>query len=137
MRLFGLLSGVLVAAAGMGLGGAQAEIFLPWCAHYADETGSSNCGFDTREQCEATVRGTGGICSENPWYKPEPAAVPAPQPSQPSRPIYMLTARDKMKTCQFGADDQKLAGVARKKFISRCMANIDEPRGPAAAAGSK
>ena len=134
MRLFGLLCGALVAAAGMGLGGAQAEILMPWCAHYADGTGSSSCGFDTREQCEMSVRGTGGICSANPWYQEPPAAGPPPQSSQP---IYMLTAQDKMKTCQFGADDQKLAGTARKKFISRCMANIDEPRGPAAAAGSK
>jgi hypothetical protein len=30
-----------------------------------------------------------------------------------------------METCKFGADDQKLAGAARKRFISRCMANID------------
>ena len=36
-----------------------------------------------------------------------------------------------MATCKFGADDQKLKGVARKVFINKCMANKDDPRGPA------
>jgi hypothetical protein len=35
------------------------------------------------------------------------------------------TSKQKMETCKFGADDQKLHGVARKKF----MANRDSPRG--------
>ncbi len=38
-------------------------------------------------------------------------------------PAFALTAQEKMATCKFGADDQKLAGAARKTFITRCMAN--------------
>ncbi len=34
-------------------------------------------------------------------------------------------AQDKKGTCEFGADDQKLKGAERKKFISRCMAKDD------------
>jgi len=44
-----------------------------------------------------------------------------------SAPASALTAKQKMDTCKFGADDQKLAGAARKSFISKCMA----PEGPA------
>jgi hypothetical protein len=34
-----------------------------------------------------------------------------------------------METCQFGADDKKLAGAARKSFMAKCMSNVDSPRG--------
>jgi hypothetical protein len=35
----------------------------------------------------------------------------------------------KLDTCNFGADDQKLTGAARKSFLSKCMSNKDSPRG--------
>jgi hypothetical protein len=47
----------------------------------------------------------------------------------PSVPSYALSSKDKMATCKFGADDQKLTGGARGKFIKKCMSNKDEPRG--------
>jgi hypothetical protein len=50
-------------------------------------------------------------------------------------PASALTAKQKMETCKFGADDQKLTGSARKKFISNCMANRDSPRGKPAPQG--
>ena len=46
-------------------------------------------------------------------------------------PSFAVTAKDKMATCKFGADDQKLTGKARATFIKNCMANKDDPRGPA------
>jgi len=49
----------------------------------------------------------------------------------PSAPSYAVTAKDKMETCNFGADSQKLEGAARKSFIARCMSNRNDPRGPA------
>ncbi len=52
----------------------------------------------------------------------------------PSAQSFALTAKDKMATCKFGADDQKLEGAARNSFIKKCMSNKDDPRGPAAAA---
>jgi psiF repeat len=42
-------------------------------------------------------------------------------------PASAVTAKEKMETCKFGADDQKLTGAARKKFLSRCMAGGDGP----------
>lgn len=42
-------------------------------------------------------------------------------------PASAITAKEKMDICNFGADDQKLSGSARKTFISRCMAKGDEP----------
>lgn len=42
-------------------------------------------------------------------------------------PVERTVAQDKKGTCEFGADDQKLKGAARKKFISRCMAKEDAP----------
>ena len=52
----------------------------------------------------------------------------------PSAPSHALTAKAKMATCKFGADDQKLAGKARTAFMSKCMANHNDPRGGAAGA---
>ena len=39
------------------------------------------------------------------------------------------TSKQKMETCTFGADDQKLTGAKRKAFLSKCMSNTDSPRG--------
>lgn len=33
-----------------------------------------------------------------------------------------VSAKDKKATCDFGADDQKLKGAERKKFLANCMA---------------
>jgi hypothetical protein len=41
------------------------------------------------------------------------------------------TSKQKMATCKFGADEQKLAGAARKSFMAKCTSNKDSPRGPA------
>ena len=48
----------------------------------------------------------------------------------PSAPSFAVTAKEKMATCKFGADDQKLQGAARAKFMKNCMANRNDPRGP-------
>jgi psiF repeat len=46
----------------------------------------------------------------------------------PGVPSFAVTAQDKMATCKFGADDQKLQGAARDAFMKKCMSNKDEPR---------
>jgi hypothetical protein len=51
----------------------------------------------------------------------------------PSDPAAAVTAKDKMATCKFGADDQKLTGAARNAFMTKCMANRNDPRGPGSA----
>lgn len=38
-------------------------------------------------------------------------------------PAAAATKAQKMETCKFGADDQKLTGAKRNAFIKRCMAN--------------
>ena len=43
-------------------------------------------------------------------------------------PAVAATSKDKMATCKFGADDQKLQGAARNAFMKKCMSNQDEPR---------
>jgi hypothetical protein len=48
-------------------------------------------------------------------------------------PSFAVDAKQKMATCKFGADDQKLQGAARDAFMKKCMANRDDPRGPAPA----
>ena len=47
----------------------------------------------------------------------------------PSAPSFAVTAKEKAATCKFGADDQKLTGAARTKFMKNCMANKNDPRG--------
>jgi hypothetical protein len=44
-------------------------------------------------------------------------------------PAVAATSKEKMETCTFGADDQKLTGAKRKAFMSKCMSNADSPRG--------
>ncbi|MCW5695071.1 MAG: DUF3551 domain-containing protein [Pseudolabrys sp.] len=50
---------------------AAAETIYPWCAIYSERTvGATNCGFSTLAQCRATISGIGGMCVENPEYRP-------------------------------------------------------------------
>ena len=45
-------------------------------------------------------------------------------------PAAALTEAEKMETCKFGADHQKLVGAARKKFLAKCMANVAPAAAP-------
>jgi hypothetical protein len=36
-------------------------------------------------------------------------------------PAHAVTSKEKMETCKFGADDQKLTGAKRNAFIKKCM----------------
>ncbi len=56
--------------------------------------------------------------------------IAAPVALAPSGPSFAVSAKDKMATCKFGADDQKLAGAARNSFMKKCMSNHNDPRGP-------
>jgi psiF repeat-containing protein len=49
-------------------------------------------------------------------------------------PAVAASNEQKMETCKFGADDQKLEGAARKAFMAKCMSNKDSPRGKPMAA---
>ena len=50
---------------------ARAEIEYPWCAQYAggNSGGGRNCGFVSYEQCMETIRGMGGFCEQNLFYR--------------------------------------------------------------------
>jgi hypothetical protein len=37
-------------------------------------------------------------------------------------PVQAITAKEKRATCEFGAENQKLAGAAKKSFMAKCMA---------------
>jgi hypothetical protein len=53
----------------------------------------------------------------------------------PSAPSLAASSKEKMATCKFGADDQKLQGRARKAFMDKCMSNKNDPRGMTTPAG--
>ena len=55
----------------------------PWCAAYDVGDAAYNCGFVSREQCMATVRGIGGFCNVNTQYVPA-AVQPLPRARKPS-----------------------------------------------------
>ena len=48
-------------------------------------------------------------------------------------PASAITTNQKMETCKFGADNQKLTGAKRSKFLKNCMANRNDKRGSAPA----
>jgi hypothetical protein len=62
-----------------GATGAQAG---SWCAWFDAYT--YNCGFNSFEQCRATVQGEGGLCSRN-VYDAWAARDPAPEPGRKLR----------------------------------------------------
>jgi hypothetical protein len=71
----------LTALATLALASPAAAIEYPWCAQYTGEDGGGrNCGFSTIEQCMDTVRGMGGSCEPNLFYK-----GPAERPAKPER----------------------------------------------------
>ncbi len=45
----------------------------------------------------------------------------------PSVKTFAQDKQSKKSICEFGADDQKLKGAERKKFMSRCLAKEDAP----------
>jgi hypothetical protein len=61
------LAALLLAGLG-GVAEARTYYSYPWCAVYEMRTYS--CGFDTWEQCRATVSGVGGYCARNPFVDP-------------------------------------------------------------------
>ena len=54
-----------------------------------------------------------------------------------ANPASALTKAQKMETCKFGADNQKLTGAKRKAFIAKCMSSKNDPRGPVQPADKK
>jgi Protein of unknown function (DUF3551) len=65
MRILFLTLGILVAVSVLGTR-AQAQNY-PWCAIYGGGSagGGRNCGFNTFEQCLATISGIGGTCQQH------------------------------------------------------------------------
>ena len=53
----------------------------------------------------------------------------------PARPCFAVDAKQKMATCTFGADQQRLQGEARNAFLKKCMEDRDDPRGQTPAGG--
>lgn len=76
--------GIFVAAAAP-IARALAQNY-PWCAYLGTGDGTAtNCGFDTREQCMATISGIGGYCERNNRYVPPPGPH-SDGPASTSRP---------------------------------------------------
>ena len=74
MRMFTILA-VVTAALSLGANPAAAEGKVwPWCAYYNAWT--YNCGFDTFQQCLATISGVGGFCRQNPYAPVPPVTRP-------------------------------------------------------------
>jgi hypothetical protein len=88
MRLSLLILGIVLATSALATR-AQAQNY-PWCALYSGggAGGGENCGFSTREQCNATVSGIGGFCEPNNLYVPPAGASSGRRKQQkPSRSL--------------------------------------------------
>jgi len=90
---FPLFALSVIAAAAVFTSAAEAQNY-PWCLrmNFGDE--AVNCGFDSFEQCMASLSGGGasGYCIQNNTYKPPPAESSqsesaADTPAQPGVPI--------------------------------------------------
>jgi hypothetical protein len=76
MRVSLFALAIFAVTAGIGTP-AQAQNY-PWCAVYDVGDAAYNCGFVSREQCLATVRGIGGFCNANTQFV-SPAVQPVPR----------------------------------------------------------
>ena len=65
------LIGVIALLFLIGGAGSSAHADGPWCAFY--DASTYNCGFDSFQQCLATVRGAGGWCRQN-FFEPSGGA---------------------------------------------------------------
>jgi Protein of unknown function (DUF3551) len=61
-----------ITAAAVSVSAAEAQNY-PWCARVDLGDEILNCGFDSLEQCKASLSGGGDTCIENNTYKPPPA----------------------------------------------------------------
>jgi Protein of unknown function (DUF3551) len=75
-----LIAGLALALA-VGASGSSAQAG-PWCAFYGPST--YNCGFQTYQQCYATVLGAGGWCRQN-FFEPNAGAKPSGRKARVSR----------------------------------------------------
>jgi hypothetical protein len=73
MRISAFVALMLMTAAGLAPRPAAAAFDYPSCATYYDVSrGIKSCAFTSYEQCMATISGVGGVCSQNPFYPPQP-----------------------------------------------------------------
>lgn len=72
MTRFALMAAALAGAAANAVSTTPllAEVQYPWCAQYRRPLDATNCGFNTYQQCLATISGVGGYCYQNPAYLP-------------------------------------------------------------------
>lgn len=81
-----------IAAAVLSVSAAQAQNY-PWCSMVDLGDEILNCGFDSLEQCKASLSGGGDTCIQNNTYKPPPpesvsaedASLPAQVPLPPAK----------------------------------------------------
>jgi hypothetical protein len=79
-----VIGGMLLAAAAFSTP-ALAQNY-PWCAYEGTGDGvATNCGFETREQCMATLSGLGGYCAPNNTYVPPRGAHSGGTASDPDQ----------------------------------------------------
>jgi hypothetical protein len=64
----------LIFGLALALAGAAGARAGAWCAWYDPYT--YNCGFNTFQQCQATVLGAGGYCAPNADQSPTPGRRP-------------------------------------------------------------
>ena len=57
-----------------------------WCAVTSGGMGASNCGYVTKEQCEASARPEGGFCEPNQFYTGSSASEKAEKPKTKRNP---------------------------------------------------
>ncbi len=74
LLLLSLATVMAALAAGVPESHAQSPYDYPICAYYNNPSGASACYYSSYEQCRATMRGIGGSCSPNPFYRGHAAA---------------------------------------------------------------
>jgi hypothetical protein len=85
MRVWNSLAFALAAtAATSAVPSAHAQNWA-WCLSSPRDEGGLNCGFETEEQCRATLLSMGGFCQKNPDYRPE--VLPPPEPAPAPAPV--------------------------------------------------
>lgn len=82
---FPLFALSFITATAVSVSAAEAQNY-PWCARVDLGDEILNCGFDSLEQCKASLSGGGDTCVENNIYKPPaPESVSAEDTAAPAQ----------------------------------------------------
>jgi len=111
---FPLFALSFITAAAVSVSAAEAQNY-PWCSMVDLGDEILNCGFDSLEQCKASLSGGGDTCIQNNTYKPPPPeSVSAEDTSAPAHVPLPVAKKQRHSTSRPLAQGTRGAGAGNR-----------------------